>query len=759
MSIRTGSYGTPGAMTPGTINSARIVTSSIRASGSQGVDTRLTTLETKTQNQTAILDTTTYRGTSNFKSPVYSSYNQNLIISSGSLVNSIASYAYDETQPCQLSISSGGTEFSGSVNCVNGLTTNNLESNQATFTGQINIGSSQAPDEIFNNGSSLTDNDFNTRQSIGCIGFKDNWLTATGNNLVGKQDLFFMSNANKLIVVSNSTPQYFDDTTGALINVVNGIVGGTYCNISSLGIAYSRNATQYSTSVDGINWTIATNIISPATSNGYPVIHAFGLYIYTGGPANFLIQTSTDGITWINRATGTRTVYTIIFTGTRLITFGAFGCMYSTDGITWVNDTVQLNNIRAAIYCESFGCILAQILTANTNLLRSYDNGLTWTTLTNVFPAQLAISSGGNNKFEWDESSGKAYCIMDDNSGFTNNAYLFEFDASGNVALGGSIQMMGETSALKAVNGGLYYYRYNPLLKRFYYSRNAGTPYKVFYSTPTLNQAVSGNQYILGSLNCSGGYNPYGLANIDIMLRDCPFIGIQFQHGSGTVSTFSNSLWTALGSTSSVASTYAITNNFTRQLCCANWSFPSPGDGQICGYGSTITTGAQVSRGFNFGLSAILGISDTGYNANNCQNFFGLWNLSTAIPLNQATQLSVQRNMICFGSNTTDTNICIYTAGPASTVKQVDLGVSFPANRPSGSVSTDFFKFTLYWDTSKFHYKAHNTTTNVIVSGTFSALVSHLPSTSLYPQCVRIMGSPQTTGQGQLQVQRFGVYY
>jgi hypothetical protein len=48
--------------------------------------------------------------------------------------------------------------------------------------------------------------------------------------------------------------------------------------------------------------------------------------------------------------------------------------------------------------------------------------------------------------------------------------------------------------------------------------------------------------------------------------------------------------------------------------------------------------------------------------------------------------------MICFGSDTDDPNICIYTAGVGTTVKQVDLGTSFPANRPSGSVSTDIFK-------------------------------------------------------------------
>ena len=122
---------------------------------------------------------------------------------------------------------------------------------------------------------------------------------------------------------------------------------------------------------------------------------------------------------------------------------------------------------------------------------------------------------------------------------------------------------------------------------------------------------------------------------------------------------------------------------------------------------------------------------------------------------------SCTRNMVCFGSDTDDTNICIYTGGASSTVKQVDLGVSFPANRPAGSLSTDWFKFTIYWDTTKFFYKAVNTTTNVSVSGTFTALAADMPTTSiiLFPQCVRVMGTPQTNGQARLQVQRFGVYY
>ena len=60
--------------------------------------------------------------------------------------------------------------------------------------GQINVGTSQTSSDIFNNGSSLTKNNFNTSQSVGCIGFKDNWATASGNNASIKQGMVYMSN-------------------------------------------------------------------------------------------------------------------------------------------------------------------------------------------------------------------------------------------------------------------------------------------------------------------------------------------------------------------------------------------------------------------------------------------------------------------------------------------------------------------------------------------------------------------------------------
>jgi hypothetical protein len=608
---------------------------------------------------------------------------------------------------------------------------------------------------IINGGSSLTKNNFNTSQSVGPIGFKDNWATASGNNASIKQGMTYMENVGRVIVTSNASPQYFDDATGTLINITGGLSGaGSVSYIPELGIAYSRNSTQYSTSTDGITWTTPANILGDIQAYSDVVYSAsLGLYVSDSGSGTLQIQTSTNGITWTNRTTSTRNIYRLIYTGTKFITFGSAGCTYSNDGITWFDDTVQLNSIRAAVYCASLGCIIAQIQGSNRNIIVSYDSGLSWTTLANIFPFNVSP-----NNFVWDNGLGKAYAIVDElNNTYIYNANVFEFDASGNPALGGSIQMMGSISSL--ASSGLTNYIYNPIQKRFLFTRNA-SPHKVLYSTTSNNLAVSANQYVIGSLNCSGGFNPYGLANIDIMLRDTPFIGIQYINNSGNTALISNSLWTALGSTSSVGSTYG-TNNFTRQLCAASWTTVALADGAGCGFSSTITTGVMVSRGFNFGLSAVLGISDSAYNVNNCQNFFGLWNLSNQIPLNQATQLSVQRNMVCFGSDTDDTNICIYTAGASSTVKQVDLGVSFPANRPAGSSSTDWFKFTIYWDTTKFFYKAVNTTTNVIVSGTFTALVADIPATNitLFPQCVRIMGTPQTNGQAKLQVQRFGVYY
>jgi hypothetical protein len=257
-----------------------------------------------------------------------------------------------------------------------------------------------------------------------------------------------------------------------------------------------------------------------------------------------------------------------------------------------------------------------------------------------------------------------------------------------------------------------------------------------------------------------------GASILDVASINRPYFGLQYQHNSTGVPTVqSSSLISAFGSTALSASPWVKTNNYTRQYGCGLWTTGGLADGAPCGYGGTVGTGAYVTMdlGSTFGLSYSLAIADSAYNSNNCQNFFGLWNLQNVIPLNQTTQLSVQRNMLCFGSDTDDPNICIYSGGPSTTVKWVDLGGYFPSNIEASGALTNFFKFCLYWDGTTVYYRADNTTfpdsvVGAHITGQFTPLPSQIPTASCTNQCVRIMGTPQSNGQAKLKVQRFGVF-
>jgi hypothetical protein len=195
----------------------------------------------------------------------------------------------------------------------------------------------------------------------------------------------------------------------------------------------------------------------------------------------------------------------------------------------------------------------------------------------------------------------------------------------------------------------------------------------------------------------------------------------------------------------------------------ALWSTTSLADGAVCGYNSTgQTTGAWGRMTFPFGFMCNLSIQDTAYNANNCQNFFGV--SSNIQNLNQTTQLSDRRSMIGFGSNTTDANLCIYSASSLATVKLVDLGVNFPTNiLPSGSFNQNWYRLAFWWDgISLLHYKCNVTNatagTGITVSGSVPIPIRP-ESSSLYSTITRTMGTPQSNGQAKLAVQKAGIWY
>ena len=126
--------------------------------------------------------------------------------------------------------------------------------------------------------------------------------------------MIYMENVGRVLVLSTSVPQYFNDTTGALVNITNGLTGyGAFVYVNSLNWCYSRNSTQYSTSTDGITWTTPATLLGDPGNAVSSLVSGNGKYVSATGSAPFVMQTSTDGITWVNRG-GSKAVYCLIYT-------------------------------------------------------------------------------------------------------------------------------------------------------------------------------------------------------------------------------------------------------------------------------------------------------------------------------------------------------------------------------------------------------------------------------------------------------------
>jgi hypothetical protein len=126
------------------------------------------------------------------------------------------------------------------------------------------------------------------------------------------------------------------------------------------------------TSTDGITWTART---SGTTTSIFTV--TFGNGIFIRGGISGALATSTDGITWTARTSGTTTsIYKIRYGNGIFVRVGAAGTIgTSTDGITWTSRTSGITtNIAALVYGNG---IFVQT-GASTGLATS-TNGITWT--------------------------------------------------------------------------------------------------------------------------------------------------------------------------------------------------------------------------------------------------------------------------------------------------------------------------------------------------------------------------------------------
>jgi hypothetical protein len=121
------------------------------------------------------------------------------------------------------------------------------------------------------------------------------------------------------------------------------------------------------------------------------------------------IRTSTDGITWTTRTSGTtRQLNDIIWTGTQFVVVGATGTITtSTDGITW---TTRTSGTTSALTGVAYNGNIHIALINSTSILTSND-GITWalTTITYGGGSNPSKVTWGNNLFIISAGSGNTF--------------------------------------------------------------------------------------------------------------------------------------------------------------------------------------------------------------------------------------------------------------------------------------------------------------------------------------------------------------
>lgn len=211
--------------------------------------------------------------------------------------------------------------------------------------------------------------------------------------------------------------------------------------------------------------------------------------------------------------------------------------------------------------------------------------------------------------------------------------------------------------------------------------------------------------------------------------------GYRAQHNSTTITAENIAVGTLQGTATGVSiSNTSIQTKKTRLKIGVS----TPAANGICGYRSTtafniMTVGWRMTIGFC--------ISDTAYNSG-ARQFYGMTSNTTSLGLSSTVTVESLTNIIGIGSDAADANLQIFHNNGTGTATKIDLGVNFPANRPSGTLATDFFVMDLYnpFNSSTVYYKVVSLENNYTVIG---SIVTKLPSdtTAITIQACRTSGS------------------
>lgn len=325
-------------------------------------------------------------------------------------------------------------------------------------------------------------------------GARDTWSLATGTAVPVASQAYIPS-IGRVIGGGAGTSNgavYSDDGGATWVAATTAIAASGYVGYSpDLGVcAWRSGTTDVYTSVDnGVNWTTQPAFVG----SGGPFtdllwVSALSLFVASDLSAS-TIATSPNGVTWTLRASATRSVRGIVWTGTRLVTVGGSGVMSSADGITWVNESSTVGML-SAFYSAELGLIVAPTIASTALMYVSADNGVTFTSYS-VKPDNALIRGG----FYSAELGGFYFAQCGATAGL-NNAWIW--DGTARPFAGG--QMFGLTAGSGTLGSGtgvyaLYYY---PLFRRFSLAMNIASTTFTAIRGPDENVAATGSGSVSG---------------------------------------------------------------------------------------------------------------------------------------------------------------------------------------------------------------------------------------------------------------------
>jgi hypothetical protein len=247
----------------------------------------------------------------------------------------------------------------------------------------------------------------------------------SGNNTITFTTLSAGTYSDCTIIVTDSDGNASNTLTITSFTISDATSSDDDTTTSSSGrkfVAVGRSGTIISSS-DGITWTSRTS----GTSNTLEGV-TYGISTFVAVGASGAILTSTDnGTTWTSRTSGTsNNLHRGTYGNSTFVTVGASGTILtSSDGITWTSRTSGTSNILWAVTHVN-----STFLTVGDNgTILTSDNGTVWTSRTSGTTEDLWEATYGNSKFMTVGDNGTILTSLDgttwDNrtSGTTNQLF------------------------------------------------------------------------------------------------------------------------------------------------------------------------------------------------------------------------------------------------------------------------------------------------------------------------------------------------